>query len=492
MTMKVDFLHAQYDRAARRTTATVVVVFTVFVGVLASIGAGASYRSAYRGTSVLGEIGNLPVIADIRKLVLGTQASTGDPSATPDGRINVILFGVGGASHSGSQLTDSILLASVDTETDRIGLLSIPRDLAYPLGGARFQKINAVNAYAEQEFPGEGAQVAAKSIGKLLGLRMDHVMKIDFQGFVKFVDALDGIDVTVERGFADAQYPTLDDKWQTVSFKKGPQHMNGEQALIFVRSRHGSNGEGGDLARNRRQQIVLHAIRDRLMSRGVFTSPSKIAELWGVVSSHIQTDLSVWDMVKLAPLAARFDRNKIVSHILSADPGGELVITSMEGLGSMLFPRQPDWSEIRALAANPFETKEERAAAERVIGDVRVEIKNGTLRAGFAAQVAEALRQRGYTVTGTGNALQRGYEKTVIFDLTGGKKTTELAKLKSVLSANVSSVLPAWLNGSHAQRVVYSEGLTAEPVNASTTEFLVILGDSSLSFIDPYVSQAAP
>jgi len=481
--MKVDFLNGSQERVARRMTVTIAAVFTLLVGIIATVGAGASYRAATRGTGVLGEIGNLPVIGDIRKLVLGDDANAQDPTATPDGRMNIMLFGVGGAGHEGSQLTDTIMLASVDLKGDRVGLLSIPRDMAFPLGDARFQKINAVNAYAEQEHPGRGATVAAASIGKLLGVRIDHVVKIDFQGFEKLIDALGGVDINVERSFTDTQYPTTNDEWQTVSFQKGPQHMSGAKALIYARSRHGSNGEAGDFARSRRQQVVMTAVREKLLSLGILANPAKLAQIWSVVSSHVQTDISPWDAVKLAPLAAHFSKENIVSRVLTNDAAGELIDANVEGGGYMLFPRKPDWSDIRAIAANPFETKEQQEARERPAEDVRVEVKNGTIRTGFAGQVSDLLSKKGYIVTATGNAARKGYERSVIFDLTGGKKPDELARLKKLLDANVSSVLPAWLSGTTSTRVVYSEGLSAEPVTATASEFLIILGESSLGLV---------
>lgn len=483
--MKVDFLNTQNEQKARRTTATLAVIFTLFVGFLALIGASASYRSASSGTSVFSEIGRLPVIADIRKLVLGDNVNAGLVE-TPDGKMNIMLFGIGGAGHEGSQLTDTIIYASVDMKENRVGMLSIPRDMAYPLGGARFQKINAVNTYAELEHPGEGAKIASKSIGKLLGVRIDHVIKIDFAGFEKFIDALGGVEITVERDFIDPKFPTLDDKWQTVTFKKGPQHMSGSEALIYVRSRHGSNGEGSDFARSRRQQIVIKAIREKLLSLGTLANPQKIANLWSVISAHVQTDFTAWDMVKLAGLAKDFDSEDITNHVLTDEPDGELIPANLEGAGYMLFPKKPDWSQIRALAQNPFQTKEEIAAKDRPAEEVKVEIKNGTTRTGFAAQVAVALKNNGYTVIATGNAVQRGYERTVIFDLTGGKKATELARLKNFLNANVSSVLPSWLSSSSTERIIYSEGMTAEHVSSTSSEFLIILGESSLGLVDAY------
>ncbi|MFH1078233.1 MAG: LCP family protein [Patescibacteria group bacterium] len=473
--VKVDFLDTQHDKAARRMTVTIAVCFALFVAVLSAVGAGASYRSANRGTNIFMEIGNLPVISDIRRLVIGEGANAQDPTSTPDGRMNVMIFGVGGGTHNGSQLTDTIILMSVDLKGDRVGMLSIPRDLAYPLGGTQFQKINAVNAYAEQAHPGEGAQIAAKDIGKLLGVRIDHVVKIDFTGFEKFIDALGGLDIDVQRSFVDNTYPTDDEQWQTVEFTKGQQHMDGKRALIYVRSRHGTGGEGSDFARSARQQQVIAAVREKLLSAGTLLNPGKIADLWGVVSSNLQSDLSVWDMVKLAPLATRIDSSSMVTHVLTQE---ELNPANVDG-SYMLFPKKPDWSDIRTLAQNPFETKAEMEAKARPTEPVVVEVRNGTMHTGFAAGVGDILKRYGYTVSGMGNAVRRGYEKSVIFDLTAGKKPTELARLKKLLDANVSSVLPSWISGASSQRVVYSEGMSAEPVESTTTEFLIILGESS-------------
>lgn len=478
-------MHPQPDRVARRTTMIVAVVFTLGVGLLSAIGAGASYRSVTNGTNVLFEIGNLPVIADMRKLVLGEQAQANNPISTKDGRMNTLVFGVGGSGHGGPELSDTIILVSTDLNDKRVGMLSIPRDLAFPLGDGRFQKINAVNAYAEQDNPGEGAMIAAKSIGKLLDVRIDHVIKIDFRGFEKFIDTLGGLDIDVERGFVDASYPTIDDEWQTVSFKAGEQHMNGYRALIYVRSRHGNNGEAGDFARSRRQQKVIAAVVDKLLSLGTLANPAKIAELWSIVSSHIQTDLTIWDTVKLARLASSFNNQQLSMRVLTDDVNGELVPTNVDG-SFMLFPKKPDWSEIRVVAQNPFESKAEIAEMLKPAQEVRVEIKNGTTRNGFATQISAELDRSGYIITEVGNAVQRGYERTVIFDLTNGQRLSELARLKQLLNANVSTVEPLISPDDPNKRTVFTQGMTAENIDATSTDFLIILGESSLGLITPY------
>lgn len=487
--IKVDFLGGEAERRARQRTAWIAVVFSVLVGLLASIGAGASYRSAAHGTTVFEEVGNLPVIAEIRRLAWGASAEL--DQQTPDGRMNFLILGVGGEGHEGAQLTDTILLASVDLKAKKIGVVSIPRDMAFPLGGGRFMKINAVNAYAEQSNPGNGARETADALSEFFSTRIDHVVRVDFKGFETFIDALGGVDLEVERNFTDYEYPTLDYKWQKVSFEKGRQHMDGATALKFVRSRHGNNGEGNDFARNARQQKVFLAVKDKLLSRGTLLNPQRLMKLYEEVAKNIQTDLSPWAMVKLAPLAQGFNHDTIVTTVLTDAPDGELVPSNVEG-AFMLFPKKQDWSDIREIVQDPFKTREERIATYKPGSDVRLEIKNGTYRNGFAGIVKDRLVKIGYQVEAVGNADFRGYEKTVIFDLTNGAKSSELARLKKLLDANVSTTVPAWLASSSAtgaSRSIMGEGLQNERVNATNTDFLIVLGDSSLGIIDTLAGQ---
>jgi LCP family protein required for cell wall assembly len=482
--MKIDLLNPQAERNARRITLIVAAVFTLVVGSLASLGAGLSYRAATHGTNVLVEVGQMLSLGSLQSLAFGGGTTTDDPFATPDNRINILLLGVGGDGHDGPELTDTIILVSLDRQNKRIGLLSIPRDMAYPLGNGRFQKINAVNAYAEKQSPGRGAKLTAEAFHKLLDVRIDRVIRIDFKGFEKFIDALGGIDINVERAFSDNSFPTDDTgpnpyKWTSVSFQKGWQHMDGARALIYVRSRHGTNGEGSDFARSRRQQLVLEALRTKLFSLGTLTNPKKVTDLWSSLSSNIQTDLTAWDALKLLPLAASFKDTTIKTRVLTDAIDGELVSANVEG-SFMLFPRKPDWSEIRAAAADPFTTKEEIAQQSRPGEHINLEIKNGTLRTGFASQVSAKLESLGYSVEATGNATKRGYEKTVIYDLTNGSKPQELAKLKKLLDANVVETTAG------PGKTVQTDSQAHENLYTTATHFLVILGDSSFGLVNPY------
>ncbi len=439
------------------------------------------------------------MIADIRRLMFGTDSEASAEQPAKSDRMNVLLFGVGGDGHDGPQLTDTIILASIDLKEKKVAMLSIPRDTAYPLGGGRFEKINAVQAYAEQDHPGEGARVAADAIGKLLEVKVDHVVRIDFSGFAKFVDAIGGVDVNVERAFTDPQYPTPDEKWTTVSFKKGQQHFTGEQALTYARSRHGNNGEGSDFARSRRQQLLMLAVREKLLSLQTLSNPTKLSSLYSVVSSHLQTDFTLWDFLQVAPLAKDFSREQITMRVLTDAPDGELVAANVAG-AFMLFPKEPDWSQIREIAQNPFVTSTQTQVAvtatdkktEPEQETVKLEVKNGTARTGFASQVAAKLERSGYEIMAFGNAVRRGYERTVVYDLTNGKKPAQLSVLRRLLQADVSTITPTPDPADPKRpKILLNDGLAPERLSAPNVDFLIILGEASDAFINPSYARSS-
>jgi LCP family protein required for cell wall assembly len=470
--IKVDFLGGEAERKSRRSTTVIAVLFSILVGILSSIGAGASYRAATNGTNILTEVGNLPIIADIRRLTWGESSDILD--ATLDDRLSILILGVGGVGHDGSELTDTILLSTADLKTQKVGMLSIPRDVAYPLGGGRFIKINAVNAYAEQKNPGQGARETADAFEELLGTNIDHVIKINFKAFEDLINAIGGVDVAVEASFVDYEYPTEDDKWQTINFKEGSEHMDGARALMYARSRHGSNGEGSDFARSRRQQIIILAVKKKLLSMGTLTNPSKLLKLYQAISSNIQTDLTPWEIMKLAPLAKQFSSENITMRVLTNEQDGELVNQIVNG-AYMLFPKKQDWSEIRNIAQHPF--GDESEADDTTLGTktdsepARIEIRNGTFISGLASQASEQLKAKGFAIAGLGNASHRTYEKTVIYDLTNGKRLNDLETLKKLLHADVESVPSFWNTGASAV-----DDAEPKPNNPTQTDFLIILG----------------
>ncbi len=473
--LSVNFVSPDHNKSARRKTIVLAGLFTIAVGFIATAGANASYRSVRHGTSILSEFSSLPVISDMRRIMFGDDGiSSGLATKKDDNLLNILILGIGGAGHNGSTLTDTIIFMSADLKEKRLGMVSVPRDLAYPISEGRYEKINAVHVYAEKSHPGEGAIYTAEEMSAFFDVPIDHVIRIDFKGFKAFIDALGGIDVDVERGFTDVSFPTYDDLYQTVSFKAGKQHMDGSRALQLVRSRHGNNGEGSDFARSSRQQLVLVAVREKLLSLKTLSDPRKLANLYKTVTSNIQSDLNAWDLIKLAPLAEDFDPSNIARHTLTNGPEGLLTDTHING-SYLLFPVHNDWNPIKSLIQNPFLTKEEfKEETAPSLAVAKIEIHNGTFQTGLAGSVSSQLELLGYETMAVGNAGRRDYETTVIYDLTNGQKSDQLIELKRLLDADVS--LSSAVSDGNFQ-VVFGRELSKERIVSTDIDFFIILGD---------------
>ena len=183
---------------------------------------------------------------------------------------------------------------------------------------------------------------------------------IDFSGFMKIVDVLGGIEVDVEREFVDEKYPITGKendecngdleykcRYETIHFEKGLQAMDGETALIFVRSRNAEGDEGTDLARETRQQKILAAIRTKALSSEVLFSPKKILSVWKVVRESVETDM---DASVGTILARRLfqTRNIIESHIL---PGDLLINPPIQYKYDNLYvfvPQAGNWEKVHS------------------------------------------------------------------------------------------------------------------------------------------------
>lgn len=493
----VNFLnHIDHDAVARRKTLALAGVFTLFVTMIAFVGAAASYQSVSHGTSVMTEFSRLPVINEARQFVFGSSALdantlTGKTDNEPN-LLRILVLGISGPGHDGSLLTDSIMLATVDLDTKKVGIVSIPRDTAYPRVDGTFEKINAVHAYEEQDHPGEGAVRTAQKFSDFFGVNIDHVVRIDFRGFAAFIDAIGDVNVDVEKSFSDNQYPTPDDLWQTISFKKGPQTMDGATALIYARSRHGNNGEGSDFARARRQQLIMLAVRQKLLSLNTLADPGKLANLYQAVTSHLQSDMTPWDAIKLAPLVQDFKPENITSKVLTDAPDNELVAATVNG-SFLLFPRANNWTRIKEIIKDPFASTEQREKDAPKLS--RIEVKNGTLHTGLALQISNNLNIDGFSAQNMGNAIRRNYARTLLVDLTEGKKSDELAKLRRQLNADVSLSSVTTTVGADGvkRRVVYTAASNQETIYNEDTDFLILLGESSYQPVaNSYATQTRP
>ena len=322
------------------------------------------------------------------KTVVGLITDSGLES--DNGRTNVLLLGIGGRGHEGPDLTDTMILASVDKGGKDVVLISIPRDLWAPNLAA---KINSSYAYGQEEQNGQGLDLATKTVSDLLGIPVHYAFRIDFNGFISGVDLIGGLDIEVENSFVDPKYPISgreDDlcgltietqekdgvtgqvvkdatgsaiplseitdendpftcRWEELSFTKGLKHMDGTTVLKFVRSRHGTGGEGSDFARSARQQKVILAFRQKVLSTETLTSPQKIIELSKTFGDTIDTDIKDEDVTLFAKLGLKIEPSTIRRVVLDTnEKDGRLEFGRPENHGgqSVLIPKNNSWTDL--------------------------------------------------------------------------------------------------------------------------------------------------
>lgn len=230
-------------------------------------------------------------------VVVGVEEDQ-DPKYTADPFAMVIL-GIDSRPQLGTLNTDVLIVAVVEPETKKVTMLSIPRDTAVFIPGyTGYHKVNAVYAEGElarrqaernnQPITKTGTSLLKQTLEGLLGIPVKHFVTIDFEGFTKVIDELDGIEVDVERNLVYHD-PT---DGTAINLKKGLQTLSGKEALDYVRHRQddrGSNYFSSDFDRNRRQQLVITKIVDRMKT---FSGVTKIFAIMDAASNHIKTDLT--------------------------------------------------------------------------------------------------------------------------------------------------------------------------------------------------------
>ena len=407
---------------------------------------------------------NKTFLGRLSTMVLGERRLAGEWN----NRVNILLLGIGGPGHDGPYLTDTMILASIRPKEKDISLISIPRDLLAELPGVGMRKINEVDAFGELKAVGSGGEAASRAVADIFDISVDYYIRLDFSGFKKIIDDLGGVAVLVPRGFTDSLYPTRDFAYQTVSFRAGKQLFSGERALQFVRSRHGTNGEGSDFARSRRQQLLMMALKDRIFSMDTLTNPQKIISVMDNLKDHLTTNLGFWEAARLANIARVLDYNNIYRVVLAEGEGYPLSVETRDG-AYVLTPKAGDWSEVRQLVKNVFTSP---AAKSDDLGKkesrIVVEVQNGTDISGLAYQASLKLADLGFDISAIKNALRRDFEKTVIYDLSGGKYGDALVNLRKNLDANVAIDIPAWVKNS-----------AATTTDGRWSDFVIILGKQS-------------
>ncbi|HYM96034.1 MAG TPA: LCP family protein [Candidatus Sulfotelmatobacter sp.] len=265
-------------------------------------------------------------------------------------QVNILLLGMGGYENDAPYLTDSIMAVSIDPSSNRVAMVSIPRDLVVhmnlqnPSTRTWTQKINAayevpytniICCVAPQYAGRNGGGLAAEhEVGKVTGLTFDKYIAVDFVAFRDMVNALGGVDVCLTTNLDDLSYPNYSNGYMPIHFKAGCQHLNGEQALEIARSRHAIEPQqASDFGRARRQQDIMEAIKKKATTVNGF---AKAPQLLDALQKNIFTDMSISDMKAIFDWGRNLPDTSIIRTALTAPSGaadGNLLDSYDCGLG---------------------------------------------------------------------------------------------------------------------------------------------------------------
>jgi len=305
---------------------------------------------------------------------------------------NFLLLGYGGPGHDGAYLTDTIIVIHLDLKKKKVDLISIPRDswVKVPTKSETdfYSKINAFYQMAlfskkypdiadRYRSPDGASQLIGEAVNQITGLKIDNFAAVDFTGFEKIIDVLGGVDIKVEKTFDDYQYPIagkeadlcghteeevpqLDKaieasqspqlvfpcRYEHLHFDAGLTHMDGQTALKYVRSRH-SLQDGSDFGRARRQQLLLEALKNKVLKIGFL---AKISPLLDELGSHIKTDISL-EMIKKLLAEATLNGGKYKKETLVLSTTNVLKSSYSSYGGYILIPKDGinSWQSVNKL-----------------------------------------------------------------------------------------------------------------------------------------------
>jgi LCP family protein required for cell wall assembly len=356
------------------------------------------------------------------------SASGAVQSEFPSRYVNIILLGSDKREDDTTWRTDTMIVVSVDTERKVVRLLSIPRDLWVNIPGHGNDRINTADMWGELEQEGNGPNLVKQTIQESLGIPIHYYVRADFDGFIEIIDAIGGVDIDVECALTD------------IELEPGIQHMDGELALLYARSRITTN----DFDRSRRQRKLLMALWGKAKSTDIIT---KIPALWVAMAGTFDTDMPLNQVLSLGYLGIQLKPNYIFSQ--SIGPWQVQGWTTSDGY-DVLLPLDAEIQELLDAFYGPIDFD----FLQRV-GETQIQVLNGTWREQAARLAATSLGWMGFRVSDVGMADSQDYAQSQVIVLNAEEDVAELA-------AQTLDLLPS--------------SLRYEPDPASPVNIRVILG----------------
>lgn len=364
----------------------------------------------------------LETISDISKIAVETRNTL---RGEETGRVNILLLGMAGKGKPGGELTDTIMIASLDIQNNKVALLSLPRDLYASVPDSRYSaKINSLYKYGLNN--DQGIEPLKKTLEKITDLKIDYYLILNFSGFEKFIDDIDGINVQVERDIYDPTYPGPNYSYETFELKKGFHTLDGATALKYARERHAD--PEGDFGRAKRQQQVLQSAKNKVFSTKTLLNPFAVSKMMDTLGDNLKTDLSLEEIDSLIKLSKNLDTQNINNAVIDAWKEDSLLKVSHifyeNSRAFILVPRAGNYSEIQDLAKNIFDLKilEKRKTAIRE-EDAEIALIDLTGRYETYSEIEKLLKKRlGFeNIQKIKKISEENKSQTILFDLSGQK-----------------------------------------------------------------------
>lgn len=387
------------------------------------------------------------------------------------GRTNILVFGTSenDPGHPGAQLTDSIMMVSIDQEDKTAFLASVPRDLwvkyGEPCTYGYEGKVNTVYSCASNEGKDEdkGQQALSEKIGEVFGVDFQYTVHLNLEVVKEAVDALGGIDITIEstdpRGILDRNFDwRCNYSCYLVKYENGPAHLDGEHAMFLAQARNDAGGYGlprSNFDREANQRKIVIGMKDKATSAGFLANPVAVTNFIESLGNNIHTSVDASEIKTFIKVAKETD-SKNIQSISLIDESPALLTTGTGPDGSSVVKPVAGLYSYGAL--QEFMKKQLNGQAALIAENATVDVLNASDVSGAATELSTKLTNDGFVLGKVGNTTVSTQGKYALYDLSGGGKPATLKKLQSELglSAPTGTKLP--------------EGVT------STAAFVVIVG----------------
>jgi len=289
---------------------------------------------------------NTSIIKQLGELVFNpTEKLKGEDK----GRINILLLGIGGEGHSGGDLTDTIMVASIKPTTNEASLLSIPRDLYVQIPNTnKGSKINAVKFWGDKSKEKNGIELLKQTVSEVSGLDIHYYVQLDFNGFIKIVDDLGGIDIYLKNDINDPAYPNFSRGYDPFYIKKGWHHLDGATALKVARSRHSVMG---DFDRIERQQDIIKSTKQKVFEKYSRLDIFTFKKIFDSMGDNLRTDLQLKEFPRFYKITKKIKNHQITAEVV--DTKRYLNRTHI-GMGYTLQAKDETYKDIKNLSVSIF------------------------------------------------------------------------------------------------------------------------------------------